>query len=118
MNDFNVIKDASKLRRLISENPDLPIVVLAGEEANTGDYAWMYCSSVCCDIECILDTITPYDDEHIFSDKDDFRGVVSDALWNEKTKDLPDEEYEAMVEAEVAKFEPYWRKVIAIYATN
>lgn len=32
--NLGLIHDASELRKLIAENPDLPIVVLAGDEAN------------------------------------------------------------------------------------
>ena len=118
MNELGVINDASELRKLIAENPNLPIVVLAGEEANSGDYYWMYCSSVSCKICWILDAVTPYDDERIFCDKEEFENAVFDGLWDEDAIGLSDEEYEAMVKAEVAKYEPYWRKVIAVYANN
>lgn len=40
---------------------------------------------------------------------------MSDALNNEETSELSDSEFDAMVKAEVAKYEPYWRKVIAVY---
>ena len=36
-NYLGLIHDATELRKLIAENPDLPIVVIAGEEANNGD---------------------------------------------------------------------------------
>lgn len=38
MTDKSIIHDSAELRQLIAENPKLPIVVLAGENANTGDY--------------------------------------------------------------------------------
>lgn len=112
-----LIHDASELRKLIAENPDLPIVVLAGDEANSGDYSWMYCSDVSCNIEYMLDVRTPYDREYVFTDKDDFEERVSDCLYDDN-KDMPDEDYDELVRSEVAKYEPYWRKVITIYATN
>lgn len=117
--NLGLIHDASELRKLIAENPDLPIVVLAGDEANPGgEYGWMYCSSVHCTIDFILDTHTPYDGETIFTDKDEFEEAVSDALNNKETSELSDSEFDAMVKAEVAKYEPYWRKVIAVYGDN
>ena len=117
--NLGLIHDASELRKLIAENPDLPIVILASEEANPGgEYAWMYCSYVHCEIDFILDTHTPYDGETVFTDKDEFEEAVSDALYDKETSDLSDSEFDAMVKAEVAKYEPYWRKVIAVYADN
>ena len=32
-----------KFRKILNEHPDLPIVFLATEEANTGDYSLVYC---------------------------------------------------------------------------
>ena len=117
--NIGLIHDASELRKLIAENPDLPIVVLAGEKANNGDSYWMYCSFVNAIIEEILYIYDPYDGEDaVFNDKDEFEEAVSDALYDKETSDLSDSEFDAMVKAEVAKYEPYWRKVIAVYADN
>ena len=116
--DDGLIHDASELRRLITERPDLPIVVLAGEEASGCDYYWTYCCTVNVKIEWILDVKTPYDGDSVFNDKETFRDAVADALYNEETRQMSDEEYSAMVTTEVAKYESYWREVIAIFATN
>ena len=116
--NLGLIHDASELRKLIAENPDLPIVILAGEEANSGDPYWMYCSSVSAGLDEVLDIHTPYDGETVFTDKDEFEEAVSDAMWNKESSELSDSEFDAMVKAEVAKYEPYWRKVIAVYADN
>ena len=43
---------------------------------------------------------------------------MSDALYDKETCELSDSEFDAMVKAEVAKYEPYWRKVIAVYGDN
>lgn len=50
MNDFNIVKDSTELRKLIAENPELPIVVMVGEEATSSDYYWTYCS----DLRCVV----------------------------------------------------------------
>jgi len=114
-----LVHDSYELRKLIAENPDLPIVVLAGEEANNcGDYYWMYCSEVSASLDEILDTTTPYNEEKVFTDRVEFKEAVSDHLINDETEKLSDAEFDALVEAEVAKYDPYWRKVIAIWATN
>lgn len=117
-NNLGLIHDASELRKLIAENPDLPIVVLVGEEASSGDFYWTYCSSVSAGLGEVLDIRTPYDGEAVFTNKDEFEEAVSDALYNKETSELSDSEFDAMVKAEVAKYEPYWRKVIAVYGDN
>ena len=118
MNTLGVIKDATELRKMIADYPDLPIVVMAGEECNTGDYSWMYCSSVHCKLDEILDVHTPYDGETVFTSEDDFEEAVSDGLYNEETEKLSLEEYDALVKAEVEKHKPYWKPVIAVYVDN
>lgn len=58
MNDFKAFglsKKSDELRKLILENPDLPIVVLAGEGVSDGDHAWTFCGSISFGIEDILD---------------------------------------------------------------
>lgn len=118
MNTPGIIKDAAELRRMIAAYPDLPIAVLAGEDSNSGDYSWMYCSSVSCAIGKILDVHTPYDRETVFTDEEEFEDEVSDGLYNETTKNMPEEEFDALVKAEVEKYKPYWKSVIAVYVDN
>ena len=51
MRNLAIVKDSSKLRQMILDNPDLPIVVLAGDCASDGDHSWTYCSKVNVGIE-------------------------------------------------------------------
>lgn len=114
---YGIVHDSSELRKLIAENPDLPLVILADDEANNGDYAWMYCSCVDCNIDTLLDVNTPYNSEGmIFTDEYE----LEDAIVNSIPYDDPrtEEEIDDFVRAELAKYRPYWRKVIAIYVSN
>ena len=43
---------------------------------------------------------------------------MCDALNNKETSELSEDEFDSLVKAEVAKYEPYWSKVIAVYANN
>lgn len=117
MNNGYITQSTEELKKLILENPDLPIVVLAGEEAHCDGFYWAYCSSISFHIGEVLDCdFCDYDDS-IFTDRDRFREKIEDDLW-EDYHELSDEEYDAAIDREVAKYEPYWKKVIAIYATN
>lgn len=121
MREYELIHDASELRKLIAENPDLPIVVLAGEEANRGDWSWQYCNDVDCAITIILDIKTPYDrdDGIIFDDKGDFEEAVADVLEDrEECKTMTNIEFDEAVKREAALYDGYWRKVIAVYVSN
>lgn len=121
MTEYGLIHDATKLRKFIAENPDLPIVVCAGEEANGGDWSWVYCASVDCNITEILDIKTPYDrdDGIIFDDKGDFEEAVADVLADrESFKNMSNTEFDEAVKREAAMYDGCWRKVIAVYVTN
>ena len=121
MFEYSLIHDSSELRKLIAENPNLPIVVLADEEAASPDFGWTYCSSIRCAISCLLDVKTPYDhpDGYLFTDKGDFEEAISEAFQDDKKyDDLSDEEFFAAVKKEMDKYESDWKRVIAIYASN
>lgn len=114
---YSLTHSSDELKRLILENPDLPIVVLAGEEANSYDFYWTYCSSVSYHISEILDCDYYDYDDTVFTDRYRLEEKIEDDLYDEYC-DKPEEEYDAAVKRELEKYEPYWQKVIAIYATN
>lgn len=41
-----LLHSTEKLRKLILDNPDLPLLVFAGEDANSGEYSYQACASV------------------------------------------------------------------------
>lgn len=110
-------KSTEELKKLIAEHPDYPIVVLAGEEANSGEYAWMYCSDISFGIGEILEADYYDYNDCMFTDRDDLEEYIEDMLYDEYYG-KPEEEYEAAIKAKMAELEPYWTKVIAIYASN
>lgn len=115
--EYSLTHKTDELKKLILENPDLPIVVLAGEEANNGFFSWMFCTSISFRIGEILECDFYDYDDTVFTDRDRLEEKIEDDLWDEyheKSK----EEYDDAVKKEVEKYEPYWKRVIAIYATN
>ena len=124
----NLAKQTDELKRLISEHQDYPIVVLAGEEANGGDYSWMFCSDIRFGIEEILDCEAPYESEMVCCDRDDFNERFEEWLWDKSCEELcerglydvepSEDEFQERLKSEKEKYEPYWKKVIAIWATN
>lgn len=119
MNIFplDLTQNTDELKRLIAEHPDYPIVILVGEYANTGDYGWMYCSMISYEIMEILDSKVPYDDT-VCSDRDEFEERLEEFLWDEYGDKLTMTEFQDFLKKEIARYEPYWKKVIAIYADN
>ena len=113
-----IIHENTNLKKLIAENPDLPIVVLAGEYANSGDYGWEYCRYVECKISEILDCDTPFKNyDHVYSERDEFEEDLVSYLAN-RCEELTDEEFSELLKAEIARYEPHWKKVIAVFADN
>lgn len=119
MRNLAIVKDSSKLRQMILDNPDLPIVVLAGDCASDGDHSWTYCSKVNVGIDTILDAdILNYSD-CVFCDREDLENYLQYNMeLDPDYDDLSDEEFYKKVEAEMQKYEPYWKKVICIWADN
>jgi hypothetical protein len=107
-----------ELRKLILENPELPIAVFVGENANTGDYYYyQYCNEINFQIQEILDCDLSIFNGYVYTDRDDFENYIADKLA-QKYKGKSDKEYEEAVQKEIDKYEPYWKKVIAITVDN
>lgn len=113
--EYCLAKKTDELKKLIAENPDLPIVILAGEEANGGDYNWMFCSDISFSLDEILDCDYLDYGDCVFTDRDRLEETVGERLSNDYEDD---KEWEVAVKATLAELEPHWKKVIAIYATN
>ena len=114
---YSLTQKSDELKKLILENPDLPIVVLAGQNSITDCHSWTFCSYISFDIEEILDCgYVDYDDT-VFTDRDRLEEFVVDELCDEY-EDKSEEEFDEAVRKRLAELEPYWKKVIAIYADN
>jgi len=114
---------SDELRTLIMEHPDYPIVVLCGEECNTGDYSWMVASSVTFHTGELLDCDHPFSDDRMYSDRDDFEEDLEEWVWDEMCEELDEaepseEEFQKRFAEEKQRYEEYWMNVIYICANN
>ena len=114
---YSLVKSSDELKKLILENPDLPIVILADEDSNCGDWRWTYCSSITFGIDEILDCDYYDSNDAVFTDRDYLEEHIENELYDDCC-DKSEEEYEKAIKDKMAELEPYWKKVIAIYATN
>ena len=120
MNEFRGYSFAYKsdeLRRLMNENPELPIAVLAGQDSITDCHCWTFCSCVSFSIEEILDCDYVDCDDTVFTDRDRLEEYICDMMCDEY-EDKSEEEFNNAVKNKLEELEPYWTKVIAIYADN
>lgn len=117
VNDCTLSHKTDELKKLIQKYPDYEIVVLAGEEANCGDHSWMFCRDISFGVDQILDEDFFDYNDCVFTDKEWLEEYIEELLY-EDYHDKQEAEYDAAIKAEVAKHEPYWKNVIAIYANN
>ena len=100
--------DTTELRKLIIENPDLPLLIFCGPETNSGEYSYESNTDVRCDIQ----ELTLYKDWWI--PKDEYEEQLRDDLCDEEEcKDMTDDEYDAMIDQKVSEAE--FVKAIVIY---
>lgn len=99
------------LRKLIIENPNLPLLVFAGEDAVCGEWSWTSCSSIRSEIGEYLDCQQSVYPEKVFCDRQEFEEELEDHLYDE---DLTDEEFERRL----AEYEPYWKPCIILWVDN
>ena len=117
MNGLKLAQRTDELKKLILEHPNLPIVILANEDSVMCDGSWTYCSDIRFEVGELLDyEYFDYDDV-IFTDRDRLEEKIEDDLY-EDYHEKSEDEYEQAIKAKIAELEPYWIKVIAIYATN
>ena len=105
---FMTQKDCATLKKLIVENPEAPLLIFAGENANCGEYQYESVPSG----SAFLEEITMYGDQWL--NKDDFEEVLRDDMANdEQYENLSDEEFDNEVAKIVA--ETAFVKAIVIY---
>lgn len=112
----DLLHSADELRRLIIENPDLPLLVFAGENANDGgDFPYMSCSSVTARVGEFLDYPQTVNECRCYTDRDEFREDVEN---DNADFDGSDREFEQFVENILSKYEPFWKPCIILYVNN
>lgn len=101
------LRDVIELKKLILENPDLPLLVFCGEEAWTGDYAY---SQV--DVHGIaVRELTLYSE--MWMEEDEYRETLENDLSYDY-EDMTDSEYNMMIDKIVEG--TAFIKAIVIYA--
>lgn len=111
------IHEATGLKNLIAENPNLPIVALAdGNTSCLGDDMWWLQSVFKCDKGLILDYELDWTDKIYMSD-DDLEEDLSEYLCD-NYEDLEEKEFEELVQEKLKTYEKYWREVIVVKVSN
>jgi len=113
------LHNTDELRQLILDNPDLPLVVLATEDANIGGSYAMFCSDVRASIGEILDCDQQIDDEVTFVDREAFEDRILDNIEVlTGYDDRPEDWYEKEAKRIAKEYDPYWKKCILLTVGN
>ena len=114
----NIATGTDELRKIILNNPTLPIVVLTDYEVVADEGGYWYGNSISYAIKDLLEVKSGYyDDDKIIDDKSDLKELLSNRMCEEEwAKDLTDEEYREVVQRKMQEYEPLWTKCICIYS--
>lgn len=106
------LKDTTELRKLIIDNPDLPLIIFCGEESWDGEHS--YCSASAS--KGSIQELTLYENVYdaTWMDREDYAEKLADDLCDdEEYKGMTDQEYDAMIDQKVNETE--FVKAIVIY---
>lgn len=112
------------LRQLMIDNPDLPLVILAGDHTIANDCKYLPSNIISCEVGEFLDCKQRYLQD-VFTDREYFRDVVDetlfDALFYPKTKSevtLDATLFYKAVDNVVAQYDQYWKSCILVKVDN
>lgn len=112
-----ILAENKELKKLILENPDLPLLAFATEDANSGEWSTELASLRCGKgivLDATVDCWLPRDDR-VYTDDDDLEEDIRDVLWNEdEYKAMSDAEFDRIVDEKMKALEPYWKECIII----
>lgn len=115
----DLLHTGDELRKLLLEHPDLPLLVFAGDECNSGDYSYMSCTSVVADVGEFLDCQQEVDSEWCYTDRENFEEALADILYyNDEAEGKTDAEFDALVKKKMAEYDPYWKPCIILCVNN
>ena len=119
MSDYYFLNECKELKKLISENPDLPLMFFADDTGNDGAYSCVSCSVIRAHKGTILDCPSEVDSEIVFDDKRYFEEELMEMLCEKYSQsNLSDEEFEKIFEEEKSKYDDKWKDYIVIYVGN
>lgn len=103
-----LLNDTTNLRKLILENPDLPLIIFCGEDAWSGEYGYEQASA----IQVRIENLTLYNGTWI--EKSEYEEkLLDDLCYLPRYEDLSDENYIKMIDKKVEATE--FVKAIVIY---
>lgn len=118
VNNYHFLNECQELKRLIAENPDLPLAFFSED---TGDYSSGYisCSAVTAEKSEVLDCYQEINDKKAFVGRDEFEEELQEMLCGiDEYRDLSDEEFDEIFRQEKSKYDDKWKDCIIVYVGN
>lgn len=112
--------NTDKIKQLILENPELPLIIIAGENACEYGYSEDFCSKAQAYLGEFLNCEQDFDEGRIFTDREDFQDIVYDYYYHYCDIHLEgsEREQEEYIEKKISEYDPYWEKCIILYVDN
>lgn len=118
MSDYYFLNECEELKRLIAENPDLPLAFFA-EDSGNYDCGYISCGSVTAEKGEILDCNQEVNDERAFTSRDEFEEDLQEMLCGiDEYRNLSDEEFDEIFKKEKSKYDDKWKDCIIVYVGN
>ena len=114
---ITIVHSTDDLRNLIMQHPDMPLLIMAGENSNTGDYPYMVCTAVTAEAGEYLSCWQEFDEESIYTNREEFERVLTDCVGDSRVFDT-ESEFDAAVQAELKKHDKYWKPCIILRVDN
>lgn len=115
MGKGQIVNGTEELRKLIIDNPKLPLVVVIGSGSGDEDYD-MFCPYVYAEIGEFLDCEQMFTERRCFCNRDDFVDAVRN-FYEDKYDYFEGsrQDFEIYVDNKIDEYEPYWVKCILLY---
>lgn len=119
MSDYYFLNECQELKRLIAENPDLPLMFFAGDTGNDGTFDYMSCNTIRAHKGRVLDCENEVNDEIVFDDEGYFEEELYEMLCGiDEYRNLSEEEFDEVFKKEKSKYDDKWKDCIVVYVRN
>lgn len=106
----DVFISSNTLRKVLAENPDLPLLVMGDIDYDNDDYCLITCSELTVNVGDAVQW-DGWDEGTIYTDRDSLKTHVELVCWDESNSD---EEYIELVESKMKELDDKWVRCIVL----
>lgn len=116
LENLEFLHDTAELRKLIIENPDMPLMIFVGQDTYNDEYMYTACTSVKAKVGEVLDCDDQVTEGEIFCDRMEFEDKLR--MYLEDEYDGDDEDFDSFVAKKLSEYDPCWKQTIIVWADN